>query len=175
MGKLSLKAAYEGAAINAWVKSGWVDLETIKHKISASEEIQHLLKGCFPGTVARVLWVVTDRGLHAFVKDRLRVFGGNYKFVPYSQIIGIQTRKEITSHGWIAIITVAFGLNTLQISYISPNDAVEVGKIVNSQISKPKAVTISETKTDESKTCPDCAENVKVQARKCRFCGFLFE
>jgi len=27
----------------------------------------------------------------------------------------------------------------------------------------------------ETKTCPDCAEDVKAAARKCKHCGFLFE
>lgn len=27
----------------------------------------------------------------------------------------------------------------------------------------------------EAKTCPDCAEEVKAAARKCRFCGYEFE
>jgi rubredoxin len=25
------------------------------------------------------------------------------------------------------------------------------------------------------KVCPDCAEEVRIAARKCRFCGFVFE
>jgi hypothetical protein len=29
--------------------------------------------------------------------------------------------------------------------------------------------------TPETKTCPDCAEEVKAAARKCRFCGHMFE
>jgi hypothetical protein len=27
----------------------------------------------------------------------------------------------------------------------------------------------------EFKSCPDCAEQVRAAARKCRFCGYLFE
>jgi hypothetical protein len=29
--------------------------------------------------------------------------------------------------------------------------------------------------TPEFKTCPDCAEQVRFAARKCRFCGYMFE
>ena len=29
--------------------------------------------------------------------------------------------------------------------------------------------------TPELKTCPDCAEEVRFAARKCRFCGYMFE
>lgn len=29
--------------------------------------------------------------------------------------------------------------------------------------------------SDGMKTCPDCAEEVRIAARKCRFCGYMFE
>jgi hypothetical protein len=29
--------------------------------------------------------------------------------------------------------------------------------------------------TPEFKTCPDCADQIRFAARKCRFCGYMFE
>jgi rubredoxin len=29
--------------------------------------------------------------------------------------------------------------------------------------------------TPKTKTCPDCAEEGRFAARKCRFCGYLYE
>jgi hypothetical protein len=31
------------------------------------------------------------------------------------------------------------------------------------------------SESDETKSCPECAETVKAAARKCRFCGYIFE
>ena len=36
-------------------------------------------------------------------------------------------------------------------------------------------ITIRSASAPEYKACPDCAEDVRFAARKCRFCGFLFE
>jgi len=40
---------------------------------------------------------------------------------------------------------------------------------------KPYIKSKVTTKKIEEKQCPDCAENVKKAAKKCRFCGFLFD
>jgi ribosomal protein L40E len=37
------------------------------------------------------------------------------------------------------------------------------------------AIAELEPGDDDIKTCPDCAETVKVAARKCRFCGYRFD
>jgi hypothetical protein len=39
----------------------------------------------------------------------------------------------------------------------------------------PAAASPAPTATPEFKTCPDCAEEVRFAARKCRFCGYMFE
>jgi hypothetical protein len=39
----------------------------------------------------------------------------------------------------------------------------------------PPTITLPTPPLPETKTCPDCAEEVRFAARKCRFCGFRFE
>jgi galactose-1-phosphate uridylyltransferase len=49
------------------------------------------------------------------------------------------------------------------------NKEVESVKQAANTVEKPVDATMGE------KTCPMCAENVKAAAKKCRFCGHLFE
>src|SRR5205809_7852643 len=50
---------------------------------------------------------------------------------------------------------------------IRPSDAGSLDEITREAHSQPSA--------EGFKTCPDCAEEVRSAARKCRFCGYLFE
>jgi len=67
-------------------------------------------------------------------------------------------------------------------------EAMEVGRILQAnhrsatnrhlmpgQAGRPPALPASTQSDDGEKTCPDCAETIKTRARKCRFCGFVFE
>ena len=183
MGKLSLAKAYESAVINAWMKKGYEPLSVLQAKIPESEEILHLIKGKTDygyGTqehtvTVAALWVLTDKGIHTFGRGRLIGLEKRYRFIPYSQITAVQVGRIFTTHGQLSNIIIAFGFNHSEISYINPSDANQTGILVNNQINKPKAVTISSDHLEDVKPCPDCAENVKSQARKCRFCGFTFD
>jgi len=49
-------------------------------------------------------------------------------------------------------------------------------EVTSRSIEPPPPTPISaEASTSEFKMCPDCAEQVRFAARKCRFCNYLFE
>jgi len=53
-------------------------------------------------------------------------------------------------------------------------DAIENGAIDDGETST-KAADSKELLSENMKICPDCAEQVKAAAKKCRFCGSVFE
>jgi len=51
-------------------------------------------------------------------------------------------------------------------------EAFGIGKTVQAL---PQPATSTAAALPITKTCPDCAEDVRVEARKCRFCGYRFD
>ncbi len=79
--------------------------------------------------------------------------------------------------GWYVVVT-AFDTATNKGAEMP--STVQAGKVLSVPIltGMQEAVTAlalaGGESSDENKTCPDCAEQVRSAARKCRFCGFQF-
>jgi Uncharacterised protein family UPF0547 len=54
----------------------------------------------------------------------------------------------------------------------SPSTAASIGA---SSLVTSRSPTAPASASPEFKTCPDCAEEIRAAARKCRFCGYMFE
>jgi Uncharacterised protein family UPF0547 len=62
-----------------------------------------------------------------------------------------------------------------QRSRASRMSGFEVSRDVAAAAEQPDTPKTPAPGAPEFKTCPDCAEEVRFAARKCRFCGFVFE
>jgi hypothetical protein len=191
---LSLKEAYESASTPKGFGK-YPDLEILEDKIPSSESVLHLIKGVYSkgssgsekSTSYNVIWIVTDKGVHTCYKTfRTILAKTTFRFVPYHQINAIEINtvrfpfletlivKRIPEFkNDLCEIKLAFGVHVSSIRHGELPKAELLCQTVSSYIDVQRSA-VPETNPAEGKSCPDCAESVKSQARKCRFCGFEF-
>jgi len=164
-------------------------LETLQEKLSQGDSVLHLIKGYDSGIDKygqwNVIWVVNDKGLFVFKRSILKIISKSlFQFIPFTQIDAIEIKKEtlpmidkLASEKFkdsrTCTITVAFGSNVSRISHIDLRTADLLCQTVNKFLSQSLA-SLSNKDVETTKSCPDCAEDVKTEAKKCRFCGFIF-
>jgi rubredoxin len=76
----------------------------------------------------------------------------------------MQTRDRVAADTLIEAIHQAGGSAEIRATGVAPADPASGGPAPSTQVERP-----------DMKTCPDCAELVKVAAKKCRYCGFRFD
>jgi hypothetical protein len=79
----------------------------------------------------------------------------------------------------ISFVTASGGFNGTVSLYVKKGLEAEAESYISelrniTQNRGRKVEILAEANSDMMKICPDCAEQVKDAARKCRFCGFLF-
>ena len=170
----NLEQAYNSAhkAMSLW-GSKLATLEEISQSISDSDQILKLLKGFgpYPDNYTAVV-VATDKGVHLFVRGAFtRLFTNASAFIPYSEITNAVSRRHLTRGFEIAISTAAV-VETVQC--LAEQDCHQFINVVKTRLNLPTDVNTNLTPSHELKVCPDCAEDVKLAANKCRYCGYLF-
>lgn len=114
-----------------------------------SERYEQGTWGCLAFTVALLLFIVII-GIIVFLY-LLIVKPDGTLFVTYERVVDEAETKE----NW---------------SLFKKKPVERIEPIVKRDESSPRAMIIEH----EEKTCPDCAETVKLRANVCRFCGYRF-
>ena len=129
--------------------------------------------------------IIRRRGTRAILTTR-QVRGD--KLLPYNQIAAVEVRPY-SHHGMVLgylRVTVSGAGSDIgregtrrqrdenTITFLSrANDAFkEAGELIRVRMREAAGQRAA---ADETKMCPDCAENVKAAARVCRYCGHRFE
>lgn len=128
------------------------------------------------------IWVVTDTR----IIDEYGVLSHNFKENPLDKINNVNVFQGIIGrlfdYGTVEIQTAAEGGDTIIENVISPRTLQDV--VLTAIQNKEKDLHFSQHESiktdrvesfDDTKECPQCAEVIKAKAKKCRFCGYIFE
>jgi hypothetical protein len=84
--------------------------------------------------------------------------------------------KSARSHGgYSAGLTLADRPTPVSENTFGFGRAQPAGANATASQSGPSEPALTQVEHPEHKLCPDCAEQVRAAARKCRFCGYMFE
>jgi hypothetical protein len=104
--------------------------------------------------------------------DRLRQ-GGDEGWVQ-NQLEGIEAFTWGYNEGWNSFIKENLVTWPQPVKKPVDRDQVRADPRPPAPPAVPISTTVPPSTPAEFKTCPDCAEQVRFAARKCRFCGFQF-
>jgi hypothetical protein len=167
----SLEREYKAAKGRPMVS--FTTLDEIAQLIPQAEVVLKVLMGHTPHPMNDSCVVVaTESGVYFFVRGSyVKVFTNGWEFLPYSEITNVVSTKSLLRKFTLIVSTASRELET---SFIPEAECNAFAKIVKERLSQPLKVSIRAGVDVSLKPCPDCAEDVKAAAKRCRYCGHDF-
>jgi Uncharacterised protein family UPF0547 len=176
-----------GSLVFAWIVGIAQIAGTPEEGFATGTRTTWLLLVIFTGLIGLVAYVLVGRNRGSWASNRHRVLidpSDNMYWCTDCDFASYEM-KDVRAHGISSLSPITRGRRpTLEGEDASSSppamplgeDAVGSGETVTSPDQDTEASGRTSTAPiPETKTCPDCAEEVRPAARKCRFCGYMFE